>query len=232
MIKSILKWVLRLFIVGVVLIVIFLLSLNSILRVLVEHNIRAQTGMDAEIGSFKLGLLDSTVTIRDLKIYNPAKTFGGTLFLSIPEVHLELDRDAIANQKLHFNLVRFNLGELDIVRNEAGATNIFELGLAIPKNPSGNGTQLKDELKHRTGLEFAGIDTLNVSVGTLKYIDLKDQRHNRTQNVDVENQIIQNVKSPADLTGLAVLIGLRSGDFFTLFVDPKAKNADALKLFW
>jgi hypothetical protein len=232
MIRWVLKWLLRLFILGVVLIVIFLLSLNSIVRVIMEHNIRAQTGMDAEIGRVKLGLLEPTITIQDLKIYNPAKTFGGTLFLSIPEIHVEYDRDAIPNHQLHLTLVRFNLGELDIVKNTAGRTNIFELGVAIPKNPSGNGSKLKDEFKRRTNLEFAGIDELNVSVGTLKYIDLKDQRNNRTQKVDVENQIIQNIKSPADLTGLAVLIGLRSGDVFNMFVDPKAKNQDALKLFW
>jgi hypothetical protein len=231
MIKWIFKWLLRLFILAVVLVVIFFLSLNSILRVLIEHNIRKQTGMDAEIGRFQLGLLEPTITIQNLKIYNPP-SFGGTPFLEIPEIHVEYDRTAIAQRELHFTLVRFNLGELDIVKNAAGQTNIFSIGLAIPKNPSGNGTKLKDEFKRQTNLEFTGIDALNVSVGTLKYIDLKDQRNNRTQKVDVENQVVPNVKTPADLTGLAFLIGLRSGDFFTLFVDPKAKNADALKLFW
>ncbi len=231
MIKWIFKWLLRLFILAVVLVVIFFLSLNSILRVLIEHNIRRQTGMDAEIGRFQLGLLEPTITIQNLKIYNPP-SFGGTPFLEIPEIHVEYDRTAIAQRELHFTLVRFNLGELDIVKNAAGQTNIFSIGLAIPKNPSGNGTKLKDEFKRQTNLEFTGIDALNVSVGTLKYIDLKDQRNNRTQKVDVENQVIPNVKAPADLTGLAFLIGLRSGDFFTMFVDPKAKNADALKLFW
>jgi hypothetical protein len=231
MIKWIFKWLLRLFILAVVLAVIFFLSLNSILRVLIEHNIRKQTGMDAEIGRFRLGLLEPTITIQNLKIYNPP-SFGGTPFLEIPEIHVEYDRTAIAQRELHFTLVRFNLGELDIVKNAAGQTNIFSIGLAIPKNPSGNGTKLKDEFKRQTNLEFTGIDALNVSVGTLKYIDLKDQRNNRTQKIDVENQVIPNVKTPADLTGLAFLIGLRSGDFFTMFVDPKAKNADALKLFW
>jgi hypothetical protein len=231
MIKWIFKWLLRLFILAVVLAVIFFLSLNSILRVLLEHNIRKQTGMDAEIGRFQLGIFEPTITIQNLKIYNPP-SFGGTPFLEIPEIHVEYDRTAIAQRELHFTLVRFNLGELDIVKNAAGQTNIFSIGLAIPKNPSGNGTKLKDEFKRQTNLEFTGIDALNVSVGTLKYIDLKDQRNNRTQKIDVENQVIPNVKTPADLTGLAFLIGLRSGDFFTMFVDPNAKNADALKLFW
>ena len=77
MIKWIFKWLLRLFLLAVVLVVIFFLSLNSVLRVLVEHNIRKQTGMDAEIGRFQLGLTEPTVTIQNLKIYNPP-SFGGT----------------------------------------------------------------------------------------------------------------------------------------------------------
>ena len=39
------KWLLRLFILAVVLVVIFLLSLNSILRVIVEHNIPLLQGL-------------------------------------------------------------------------------------------------------------------------------------------------------------------------------------------
>src|SRR3984957_21163356 len=109
MIKFIFKWLLRLFIGAVVLIVIFFLSLNSILRVVIEHHIRAQTGMDAEIGRFKLGLLEPTIEIQNFKIYNPSN-FGGTLFLDIPEIHVEYDRAALAKSELHVTLLRFNLG--------------------------------------------------------------------------------------------------------------------------
>ena len=180
MIKWIFKWLLRLFLLAVVLVVIFFLSLNSILRVLIEHNIRAQTGMDAEIGRFQLGLTEPVISIEDLKIYNPPN-FGGTPFVEIPEIHVEYDRAALAQRQLHFTLVRFNLGELDIVKNAKGETNIFSLGIPLPKNPAGRADRQRNEFKERTGLEFTGIDALNVSVGTLKYIDLKDQRRDRTQ---------------------------------------------------
>src|SRR5271154_5992254 len=137
MIKFIFKWLFRLFILAVVLIVIFFLSLNSILRVMIEHNIRAQTGMDAEIGRFKLGLTEPTIEIQNLKIYNPP-SFAGTLFLDIQEVHIEYDRAALAKREIHVTLMRFNLGEFDIVKNEAGRTNIFSLGGATPaKKPGG-----------------------------------------------------------------------------------------------
>src|SRR5471030_2258010 len=134
--KFIFKWLLRLFILAVVLVVVFFLSLNSILRVVIEHNIRAQTGMDAEIGRFKLGILEPTVEIQNLKIYN-STNFAGTPFLDIPEIHVEYDRAALAKKEIHITLMRFNLGEFDIVKNQAGQTNIFSLGVALPAKNSG-----------------------------------------------------------------------------------------------
>jgi len=112
--------------------------------------------------------------------------------------------------------MRFNLGELDIVRNEAGQTNLFALGLALPqKGAAGGGDRQLKEFKQRTGLDFQGIDALNVSVGTARFIDLKDPSHNREQKIGIDNLVMKNVKTPADLAGLMVLVALRGGDFFT-----------------
>ena len=216
--KFVFKWLFRLFLLLVVLGVVFLLSLDTILRVVVQHNIRAQTGMEAKIGRFHLGLTEPVVTIEKLQLYNPP-AFGGTPFLSIPEIHVEYDRDALAKSQIHITLLRFNLGELDIVRNDAGQTNLFSLGLAVPSKES-TGSAATAEFKKRTGLEFQQIDVLNVSVGTARFIDLKDQRNNREQKIGIENQVIKNVKTPADLAGLAVLVALRSGDFFSTLVTP------------
>jgi hypothetical protein len=208
--KFIFKWLLRLVILVVVLVVIFFLSLDTILRLVMENRIHAQTGMDAEIGKFTLGLAEPTIIIKDFKLFNPP-SFGGTLFLDIPEIHVEYDRAALASRELHITLLRFNLGELDIVKNEAGRTNIFSIA-ALPsvKKPGGGEKSFAKE----TGYAFTGIDVLNVSVGTAKYIDLKDRKNNRDQKIGLENMIIKNVKAPTDLAGLAVLIALRGGDFF------------------
>ena len=208
--KFIFKWLLRLVILVVVLVVIFFLSLDTILRLVMENRIHAQTGMDAEIGKFTLGLAEPTIIIKDFKLFNPP-SFGGTLFLDIPEIHVEYDRAALASRELHITLLRFNLGELDIVKNEAGRTNIFSIA-ALPsvKKPGGGEKSFAME----TGYAFTGIDVLNVSVGTAKYVDLKDRKNNRDQKIGLENMIIKNVKAPTDLAGLAVLIALRGGDFF------------------
>lgn len=219
--KKVLKWLAGLVLLIVVLVVVFLLSLDTILRVVAVHNIRTQTGMEAEIGTFHLGLLEPVVTIRDLKLHNPP-SFGGTPFLSIPEIHVEYDRDALAKNQIHLTLVRFNLGELDIVKNEAGETNLLSLGVALPKKSKKGGNKALKELKQRTGLDFTGVDVLNVSIGTAKFIDLKDPSKNREQKIGIDNLVMKNVKTPADLAGLAVLFALRSGDFFTSVLGPDA----------
>ena len=218
--KWLFKWLFRLLLLAVVLIVLLLLSLNAILRVYVEHRIRAQTGMDAEIGKFSVGLIEPEVTIQNFKLYNPPD-FGGTPFLDIREIHVEYDRAALARHELHLTLLRFNLAELDIVKNEAGRTNIFSLGVTLPSKKSGGGKGVA-AFKKQTGFEFQSVDVLNVSVGTAKFIDLKDQRNNRTQKIGLENCVMKNVKSQADLAGLAVLVALRGGDFFGSMVGlPK-----------
>jgi len=230
-IKFIFKWGLRLFLLAVVLAVIFFLSLDSILRVVIQHNIRAQTGMEAEIGKFHLGLFQPVIEIKDFQLYNPAD-FGGTPFLNIPEIHVEYDRPALQKNEIHITLLRFNLGELDIVKNEMGRTNIFSLGVAPPAKKiaaGGTGNDLA-EFKRQTGLDFQGIDVLNVSVGTAKYIDLQDRKNDREQKIGIENQVINNVTNTAGLTGLAALVALRSGDFFGSLVDQKSSGLDVLKL--
>jgi hypothetical protein len=214
---------LRLFLLAVVLVVILLLSLNSILRVVVEHQIRSQTGMDAQIGKFSVGLLEPEMTIHDLKLFNTAE-FGGTLFLSIPEIHVEYDRDALRQREIHVTLLRFNLGELDIVKNEAGRTNIFSMGVNLPPPQKiGKAGQMPNvNFEKQTGFKFDSIDVLNVSVGTANFIDLKDQQQNRTQKIDMQNVVVKNVKSMGDLSGLGLILALRSGDFFNSLVDPQA----------
>jgi hypothetical protein len=174
--------------------------------------------MDAEIGKFSFGLLEPSVEIQNLRLYNPPD-FGGTPFLDVPEIHVEYDRAAFARREIRVTLLRFNLGELDIVKNEAGQTNLFALGVPLTAKKTGGGAA---SFKRQTGYDFKSIDVLNVSVGKLKFIDLKNQRNNREQPIGIENLVIKNVKSPVDLAGLFVLVALRGGDFFgSLLALPK-----------
>jgi uncharacterized protein involved in outer membrane biogenesis len=230
--KWICKWLLRLFLATVALVVVavivLLLIYNSILRLAMERQIRAQTGMDAEIGSVHLALTSPTLEIQNLNIHNPPD-FGGTLFLDIPEIHVEYDRAALARREIHIKLLRFNLGELDIVKNQAGRTNIFLPGIQLPAQKSNGGGNALADFKKQSGYDFTGIDMLNVSIGKVKFIDLQNQRNNREQTIGIDDLVIPNVKSPTDLMGLAADIALHSDGFFDSLVDQKKPGLGVLK---
>ena len=221
MIRWIFKWALRLCFLAVVLVVIFLLSLNSILRVLIEHNIRDQTGLDAEIGQFDLSWMAPTIEIQDLKIFN-TPNFGGAPFLDIPEIHVEYDRTALLEGEIHLTLLRFNLAELDIVKNQEGQMNVYSISKAPRKYSS---TSPAPSFKRQTGYDFKEIDALNVSFKQAKFIDLKNPNNDREQTIGIQNLVIPHVKSPNDLAVLVLLIDLRSNHFFDGLIGQPENSA-------
>jgi uncharacterized protein involved in outer membrane biogenesis len=208
-VKWIFKWLLRLVVLVVVLVILALVFKDSVLRVVAENRIRSQTGMDVKIGRFSSGIFSPVMTIENLKLYNTAD-FGGTLFLDVPELHVEWDPVALAQQRLRIKLARLNLAELDVVRNDAGQTNIYWF-------KSEGGGSRKSGLQHALGgLQFDGIDLLNLSVAKAKFIDLKDARNNREVRVNLQNQIFKNVRSEADIEGVLFFAWLRSGGNLSL----------------
>ena len=130
--KRLFKWMLRLILLVIALLVLLILFKDSILRAATERRIRAKTGMDVKIGKFSSSLLSPVVNIEHLKLYNTAE-FGGGPFLEVAEIHAELDPFALLRRKLRVTLMRFNLAELDVVKNEAGQTNVMKLLAKGPK---------------------------------------------------------------------------------------------------
>ena len=211
----------RLALLAVVLVIVLLLSFNSIVRILIEHNIREQTGMDAEIGRVDVGWTEPIFEIRDLKIYN-TPGYGGTPFLDIPEIHIEYDRMALVKGDLHLKLLRLNLSELDIVRNEKGQINVFATA-KLPRRNSG-GT-VAPSFKKQTGYDFTGIDALNVTFTRARYIDLQNRHNDRQQTIGLKDCVVPDVKSARDLAGLVLIIDLKSNHFFDPLVSGQIKSA-------
>jgi len=207
--------------VVVFIVIVVLANRDWIAKELAERQIRAATGMEPEIGDFSFSVLDPKLTFGNLKLYNPAE-FGGTLFLDVPELHIEYDRAALWRHELHITLMRVNLHEVDVVKNAAGVTNIMSFVNTMAPRKSGGGGRAVAPLN---GYKFTGIDLLNLSIGTVKFVDLKDQRRNRMVVIGIQNQIYTNVVSPADLPGLSGQLWLRNGRMVGLPVNPPTRIA-------
>lgn len=204
--KFALKWTLRIIALAVLVIVLLLVFKNTILCLVAEHQIRAETGMEAKIGRFSSGLFTPVVTIENLKLYNTPE-FGGTEFLIVPELHIEFDADALRQQKLRIKLLRLNLAEFDVVKNQAGQTNLVSM---LGKMPKG---KLAPHGIHVGGkkFEFESIDVLNLSLGRMRMLDLKNPANDREVALNLDNQVFNNVKTEADVYSILFIIWLRSG---------------------
>ena len=212
--KCLFKWLFRLSFLLVLLVVALVWSKDAILKAAAERQIRARTGMDVKIGRFSVGVFSPVVTIEDFRLYNTAE-FGGTPFVDIPELHVEYDRIALAQRKLHIKLLRFDLAELNIVRNELGHTNIVSL-------IQNTGPQPPQNRNRAPQVEFTGIDVLNLSLGKLRLLDLKDRQKSGELYIGLRDQVFRNVKSESDLLGVLFLMWLRSGD--RLVAQPTARD--------
>ncbi|MBI3414363.1 MAG: hypothetical protein HY043_03425 [Verrucomicrobia bacterium] len=197
------RWLFRLVVLGVVLVVAALLLKDTAIKALAERRIRNATGLDVRIGRFETSLLTPTVTIENFKLYNSPE-FGGGLFLDLPELHFEYEPSSMLSGQLRLKLLRLNLTEINLVENTAGQLNLEKLKTQLEASvPSPAGEN------DRPPVEFGSIDTLNLSFGKISFTSLKQPGKNWSRDLGVKNEVVKDVKSLADLSGLLLKTALR-----------------------
>jgi uncharacterized protein involved in outer membrane biogenesis len=219
--RLVFKWLFRLLILAIALVVAGVLLLNTIVKALVQSRLRSQTGMEVQIGKIDVGLTTPTIAVENLKIYNTAE-FGGSLLLNVPELYVEYDKDALRDGRLHVKLVRLNIAEIDVVQDKQGRLNI-------------NGLEEKSkEAKaatagHPSGWKFTGVDTLNLTFQKLRISSLDKPGQAEEVNFNLANQVFPNIKSEADLEGMAIVLAGR-GAVSAAAAPPGAPPVDMQKV--
>ncbi|MBI2948378.1 MAG: hypothetical protein HYY23_12100, partial [Verrucomicrobia bacterium] len=167
-------------------------------------------------------LWSAALTLENVKLYNTAE-FGGSPLVDLPELHLEWKPGALARRTLHFKLVRLRLNEINIVESKQGRTNITafvqELQDLSATNRSGRTNGL---------LDFAGIDVLNLTLGKIRYSNLKHPGKELDVQVGLKNEILTGIKTLPELSDLILNILFRRGititsrgDRTSITVNPK-----------
>ena len=198
--KFLLKWILRLALLAVVVVVVLVLSKDWLFKKYAERRIAAATGLETRIGKLEESFFKPVVHLENVRLYNPA-SFGGAPLVDIRELHLEINRAALAQGKLRLTLLRLDVTELNLVRDRAGRTNVAILGQTL----GGSSATGKSDFK------FEQIDVLNLSIGKLRYTDLANPANNRTVDFGVQREVFTNIRSQNDLYGMAMLLLIRCG---------------------
>ena len=198
--KKLFKWLFRLALVLVVLIVLLILLRDPIAKAWVETRIRQQTGLPVKIGKLSVGLRQPTLSIDNFKLGN-SPDFGGSTFIGVPLLRVQYDLAALRSRRIHLNTVFLNLGELHIVQNKDGKTNLQALQKRAKEKSSSAGSG-------EATVEFEGIDTLTLAVGRLKFTSAKNEARNEEAYVGYKNETVKNVRSFKDLEPLITRIRL------------------------
>ncbi len=215
-VKRPLKWGLRLVILLVVLLIAAALLFDTVVTSLAESRIREATGLDVKIGKLEIGLIHPILTLENFKVYNTAE-FGGALLIDLPELHLEYDRDDWNAGRVHLKLVRLNLAELHLVKSQAGRTNFMELFTKL------EATELRKA--RQTKVVFAGVDTLNLTLGKVIRTDLGQSSPPLEYDFRVKNQIYTDLKTEQDVQTKLLPVIVRAGVAYLtqgLFNPPRA----------
>ena len=179
----------------VVLIVLLFMGKNLIAQNAVQGAVHAVTGLPLRIGSLDLDLGRFSIKAQKVKLFNPS-SFKDRVFVDMPELFVDVDRESLGSSKLHVEDLRLALRELVIVKNKKGQLNLDALkpkdSGKKKKEPAGKGPEMQ-------------IDRLNLKIGKVTYKDYSAGREPSVQEFNLNlDENYQNVSSFQAIAPLVV----------------------------
>lgn len=212
--KTLVKWLLGGFLFLLAIVVIGLLSMDTIARWVAEAQLKRQTGLEIKIGKLEVGIFNPRFRIEQLVAYNRPE-FGGSPMMVLPELLIEYDRDAMVQHKLHLTRLRLNLGEFHLVENATGLVNVAALyDFMKTKVPTLNEENPKFSDHNQFKMQFGGIDSMEITVGKFKNTRLLSQPEVSEYQIGLSNRVFTNLQTELSLLtamGQLALEGMQAG---------------------
>ena len=152
--------------------VVLMVGKNVLAKTIVVGGVRAITGLKLSIDDLDVGLLDTTVRVNGLKLYNPAG-FPEPVMIDLPELYVDYDPTALLKGAVHLEEVRLNLREFVVIRNAQGALNLDALK-PVQQTKAATGEPAKTAPPKATNDQQGPrvrVDALELSVGKVIYKD-------------------------------------------------------------
>lgn len=184
MMRWLTRWCFRLVVLALLLLLGVYLMMDQISKEVTEKRLEEWTGLHASIGKMEVGWLRPTLRMENVLLYNDA-AYGGTPCLSMPELWIEYDRGALLRRQLHFKVLRLNISELHVVEGPDGRLNLEEVKKRMTSAAASN----SQSASVQKSIEFAGIETLVLSLGRLRYSSLRQADTRGYYQLQVEDWV-------------------------------------------
>ena len=194
------RWM-KIVIIAFVTLLAVLLVKNLIIKIAVEKGVGIVTGLRLSTGSFKVGILRHTVSIKNIKLYNP-KNFEDPVMVDAPEIYVDYDLLSIIGGNFHLREIRFNLAEFTVDKNKAGQLNLNSLKSVSAQK------QGKTAAKAGKTPQIM-IDKLVLKIGKAVYKDYSSGGAPQVREFNVNiNETYTNIDNPSTLVSLIVVKAL------------------------
>ena len=178
---------------------------NSICRLLIIHSTAQATGLKVTIEDLNLNILRSSLHLSGVTLYSPAGFKNGNLGKA-KEIFVNYDVLGLIEGRLHLPLVKIDIAEINIIRNEEGKSNVsaFKRGKSQQGYPKRVTTNLSNQEKAKIKKcpRFL-IDRLELTIAKATFIDYR-------AGVGEPAIIIFTVKGPyvfKDVSDLGEVVG-------------------------
>lgn len=187
-------------VVAALLIMLLILSFakDVIIKVSVEKAMGIVTGLRLDMQSFRIGIADSVVRIKHLRLFNP-RGCPDKVMLDMPEIFVDYNLPAMLKGRTHLEEVRINMKEFVVVKNKDGGLNLDSLKILQAQK---KGKRPKEKKK----APQLQIDSLELKVGRVIYKDYSKGTPPLVREYDINlNERYKNVSDPYSLASLIVV---------------------------
>lgn len=205
MIRFVLRWSLRAAAFLLLAVTAAVLARDWLLREWLVHRLGQVTGLPSHLAAIRTDVRAGTVRLDGLKLEN-SPDFGGGTLVAIPELVVELDATALRRREYRLRSARLHLAECNVVRNPQGETNLIVLRQTVERRAG----LTEAILVAPPGLRFAGVDRLELTVGTVRLTDLsRTPPVTQAFEVGITNEVVRHVRTLDDFTPLLLQVLFR-----------------------
>ncbi len=212
--KTLLKFICFLIFIIIFTVGIAVITSNWWAHSAVAAVIHQVTGLPVTIDRVRVNLRDSEFGAYGIKVKNP-NGFSEGVLASIPEIFVDFDLSSfIADKKIHFEIIRLNVAELSIIRNEQGVTNLDHLK-TLKKDKKEAAAQ-PQTLKPTVKKQFL-VDKLVLTIRNVSYTDrsLPVPVH-RTIDLKINQEVFMGITNPGDIIRIILMKIVYNTSFATL----------------
>jgi len=155
----------KLLLIVLAILIVFGVGKNLIIKSAVQGGVKVVTGLKLSIRGFGLGISNTRVAIKDLKLYNP-DSFQDKVMVDMPEIYVNYKLLPLLKKKIHVEELRINLKEFTVVKNASGAVNLDSLKVVQAQKEGKAPTA--GEKKKAPDMQ---IDVMELKVGKVIYKD-------------------------------------------------------------